>query len=77
MASREGVSYTNYSGGPHGLGDPNNKSLRKAELNVLIPKKMREEAGKKCFKEYEGNDIYCVLCKNSTSQLMIEITKKL
>ncbi|XP_050434423.1 COX assembly mitochondrial protein homolog [Adelges cooleyi] len=33
-----------YSGGPHGLGDPDDYSLRKIEQNVLIPKIVREKA---------------------------------
>ncbi|XP_076233212.1 COX assembly mitochondrial protein homolog [Calliopsis andreniformis] len=31
-------------GGPHNLGDPNDKSLRKVEKEVLIPQKMRDKA---------------------------------
>lgn len=30
------------SGGPYGLGDPNDKSLRKVEKEILIPKLMRD-----------------------------------
>jgi len=38
--------------GPLGLGDPNDKTLRRVELDVLIPKKMREKAKQeKCAKE--------------------------
>ncbi|CAA9999077.1 unnamed protein product [Nesidiocoris tenuis] len=37
---------------PHGLGDPNDLSLRKVEIEVLIPKKMREKAkAEKCTSE--------------------------
>ena len=32
------------AGGPHGVGDPNDKTLRKVETNTLIPKKVRELA---------------------------------
>ena len=32
------------SGGPHGLGDPEDRSLRRVEVEVLIPKIMRERA---------------------------------
>ncbi|XP_014615104.1 PREDICTED: COX assembly mitochondrial protein homolog [Polistes canadensis] len=43
-----------YSSGPHGLGDPNDKSLRKVELNVLIPQVIRDRAkAEKCFLEVE------------------------
>ncbi|XP_014250937.1 COX assembly mitochondrial protein homolog [Cimex lectularius] len=38
--------------GPHGLGDPNDKTLRKVEMEVLIPKKMRDKARlEKCTSE--------------------------
>ncbi|KAH8024628.1 hypothetical protein HPB51_000068 [Rhipicephalus microplus] len=33
-----------FSGGPHGLGDPNDRRLRKVEVEVLIPQKMRDKA---------------------------------
>ncbi|XP_037068371.1 COX assembly mitochondrial protein homolog [Pollicipes pollicipes] len=32
------------AGGPHGLGDPADRSLRRVEVEVLIPKIMRERA---------------------------------
>lgn len=42
--------------GPHGVGDPDDRTLRKTEKNVLIPqlrrKIVREE---KCSKDIEGN----------------------
>ncbi|PSN34477.1 COX assembly mitochondrial protein [Blattella germanica] len=42
-------------GGPHGLGDPLDKSLRHVEIEVLIPKKMREKAREeKCSEEVKG-----------------------
>ncbi|XP_058819832.1 COX assembly mitochondrial protein homolog [Topomyia yanbarensis] len=33
-----------HQNGPHGLGDPDDKRLRKVEVEVLIPKIMRERA---------------------------------
>ncbi|XP_054929677.2 COX assembly mitochondrial protein homolog isoform X2 [Dermacentor andersoni] len=33
-----------FSGGPHGLGDPSDRRLRKVEVEVLIPQKMRNKA---------------------------------
>ncbi|XP_050682355.1 COX assembly mitochondrial protein homolog [Leptidea sinapis] len=43
-----------YSDGPLGLGDPDDRSLRKVEIEVLIPKLMREKAKTvKCVKEVE------------------------
>jgi hypothetical protein len=38
------VSAGRYRGGPHGVGDPNDKSLRKVELEVCIPGIIRERA---------------------------------
>ncbi|KAK0083776.1 hypothetical protein PV325_008234 [Microctonus aethiopoides] len=44
-----------YSSGPHGLGDPDDKTLRKIEKNVLIPKILRERSQKeKCAEEVKG-----------------------
>ncbi|KAJ8931096.1 hypothetical protein NQ314_016046 [Rhamnusium bicolor] len=43
-----------YCAGPHGVGDPDDLSLRKVETSVLIPKKMRDIARtEKCVKEVE------------------------
>jgi len=36
----------NFSGGPHGLGDPDDRSLRKCEREIMIPQKMKEIAKK-------------------------------
>ncbi|XP_012259456.2 COX assembly mitochondrial protein homolog isoform X3 [Athalia rosae] len=45
----------NYRGGPHGLGDPDDLSLRKVEENVLIPKLIREVSRQeKCTEEVQG-----------------------
>ncbi|CAF2547844.1 unnamed protein product [Rotaria sp. Silwood2] len=38
------VSAGRYRGGPHGVGDPNDKSLRKVELEVSIPGIIRDRA---------------------------------
>ncbi|XP_076302096.1 COX assembly mitochondrial protein homolog [Lasioglossum baleicum] len=41
-----------YAGGPHNLGDPDDKFLRKIEKDVLIAEKVREKARKeKCAEE--------------------------
>ncbi|KAI3378429.1 hypothetical protein SNEBB_006524 [Seison nebaliae] len=41
-------------GGPHGLGDPNDKTLRKVEENVCIPQKMKQMAHEgRCYDEVE------------------------
>ncbi|CAM1306305.1 CMC1 (predicted) [Pycnogonum litorale] len=40
------------SGGPHGLGDPNDRSLRNVEREILIPQRMRDRARiEKCCDE--------------------------
>ncbi|XP_012233349.1 COX assembly mitochondrial protein homolog [Linepithema humile] len=39
-------------GGPMGLGDPNDRTLRKVEKDVLVPKLMREKTkAEKCVNE--------------------------
>ncbi|EDO63607.1 COX assembly mitochondrial protein homolog [Anopheles arabiensis] len=47
-------------GGPHGLGDPEDRRLRKVELEVLIPKIMRERAKtEKCIPEVKAFEDCC------------------
>lgn len=47
-------------GGPHGLGDPNDRRLRKVEREVLIPKIMRERAKtEKCIPEVKEFEACC------------------
>ncbi|XP_046987628.1 COX assembly mitochondrial protein homolog [Schistocerca americana] len=61
-------------GGPLGLGDPNDKSLRKVEVEVLIPKKMREKAKTdKCAKEVED---FNKCCKESSLSMVIKCRKE-
>lgn len=49
--------------GPHGVGDPNDLSLRKVEKDVLIPQKMRDRAKEeKCVKEVQE---FSTCCKNA------------
>ncbi|XP_034834371.1 COX assembly mitochondrial protein homolog [Maniola hyperantus] len=67
-----------FSEGPHGLGDPDDKSLRKVEIEVVIPKLMREKAKtEKCVKEVEEFNKCCkassvfmvVKCREENSTL--------
>ncbi|XP_015191239.1 PREDICTED: COX assembly mitochondrial protein homolog [Polistes dominula] len=67
-----------YSLGPHGIGDPNDTSLRKVEINVLIPQIMRDRAKEeKCFLEVEefkkccqeNNMSFVFNCKNENNKL--------
>ncbi|GIX73615.1 COX assembly mitochondrial protein [Caerostris darwini] len=50
----------NLSGGPMNLGDPDDKTLRKAEIEILIPKKLLEKAKKeKCAEEVKAFSDCC------------------
>ncbi|XP_058124452.1 COX assembly mitochondrial protein homolog [Anopheles ziemanni] len=47
-------------GGPHGLGDPDDRRLRKVEVEVLIPKIMRERAKtEKCVPQVQAFETCC------------------
>ncbi|XP_046747003.1 COX assembly mitochondrial protein homolog [Diprion similis] len=62
------VPSRNYTGGPHGLGNPDDLSLRKLELQVIIPKKVRDRSRKeKCAEEVEAFSKCC----SSTGFLMV------
>lgn len=37
-----------FVGGPHGVGDPNDRSLRNVEKTIVIPKIMKEKAKERC-----------------------------
>ena len=41
-------------GGPAGLGDPSDKTLRKVEREVVIPKLMKERAKELCHEEVKA-----------------------
>ncbi|XP_027227697.2 COX assembly mitochondrial protein homolog [Penaeus vannamei] len=57
-------------GGPHGLGDPDDKTLRRVEIEVTIPKKMRDIARQeKCTKEVED---FTNCCKESSLAMVIK-----
>ncbi|XP_055371673.1 COX assembly mitochondrial protein homolog [Condylostylus longicornis] len=60
----------NNLGGPHGLGDPNDRSLRRVEKEVMIPKIMRDRAKEmhcsKEVKEFES------CCKNHNLLMVIK-----
>ncbi|KAF6208586.1 hypothetical protein GE061_017044 [Apolygus lucorum] len=59
---------------PHGLGDPNDRSLRKVEVEVLIPKKMREKAkAEKCTSEVAD---FHACCKNNGVTLVLSCQKE-
>lgn len=58
------------SRGPHGLGDPDDTSLRKVELEVLIPKKMREIAHKEQCSQQVADFSSC--CKEAGLAMVVK-----
>ncbi|CAK1586974.1 unnamed protein product [Parnassius mnemosyne] len=61
MITEKAVLSEKYSAGPHGLGDPEDRTLRKVELEVLIPKLMREKAKtEKCVQEVADFNHCCI-----------------
>lgn len=51
------------SGGPHNLGDPEDRSLRKVEKDILIPMKIRDRTkSEKCVAETEE---FAKCCKDA------------
>nr|CAD7392356.1 unnamed protein product [Timema cristinae]CAD7427307.1 unnamed protein product [Timema monikensis] len=52
------------------LGNPDDRKLRKVELEVMIPKKMREKArDEKCVEEVKA---FTDCCKNSSIAMVIK-----
>ncbi|GFV52407.1 COX assembly mitochondrial protein homolog [Trichonephila clavipes] len=52
-----------FSAGPKGLGDPDDRTMRKVEKEILIPMKIRDKTKKeKCFAE---NQAFAECCKAS------------
>ncbi|XP_049871962.1 COX assembly mitochondrial protein homolog [Pectinophora gossypiella] len=69
MSNEKTVLSKKLSEGPHGLGDPDDRTLRKVEVEVLIPKLMRDKAKKeKCTKEVAEFE-NC--CKSSSLMMVI------
>lgn len=63
-----------HAGGPHGLGDPLDRSLRKVEIDILIPKKMRDKArDEKCSEEVSA---FSKCCKSSSVFMVIACRKE-
>ncbi|XP_045137700.1 COX assembly mitochondrial protein homolog isoform X2 [Portunus trituberculatus] len=84
MAEEEEAKIFRNAGGPHGLGDPEDRSLRKVEREVCIPKKMRDIARQeKCTAEVEDFTQCCkasglamvMLCSQQNSTLKACLTK--
>ncbi|CAG7821208.1 unnamed protein product [Allacma fusca] len=70
----EGKTETFNPKNPHGVGDPNDKSLRKVEKDVCIPKIMRDKAKTtKCVAEV---DAFTECCKNSNFFMVFKCKKQ-
>ncbi|CAK9828090.1 COX assembly mitochondrial protein homolog [Anthophora retusa] len=73
MRDKQSNSFRSF-GGPHDLGDPEDKSLRKVEKEVLIPQIMRDRAKReKCIQEVED---FSECCKNSNLFMVIKCRKQ-
>ncbi|CAH0400894.1 unnamed protein product [Chilo suppressalis] len=63
-----------FSGGPLGLGDPEDKTLRKVETEVMVPKLMREKARtEKCIPEVAEFE---KCCKESSLLMVVKCRKE-
>ncbi|KAJ0174636.1 hypothetical protein K1T71_009744 [Dendrolimus kikuchii] len=74
MSENKSVLPPKYSEGPHGLGDPDDRSLRKVEKEVLIPKLIRDKAKKeKCTTEVSEFE---KCCKDSSLLMVVKCRKE-
>ncbi|XP_055681784.1 COX assembly mitochondrial protein homolog [Lutzomyia longipalpis] len=80
----ENVQSSRYTSGPKQLGDPDDKSLRKVEIEVLIPKIMRDRArAEKCTEEVAAFESCCkdkgllmvISCRKENDKLKNCLTK--
>jgi len=69
-SSDSSVLPENYSSGPLGLGDPNDKSLRKVENEIMIPKMMRQMAKSEKCTQFVKDFEEC--CKNASFFMVIK-----
>jgi len=58
-----------WKAGPFGLGDPEDRSLRRVEIEVLIPMKMRDKGKERCSKEVQE---FTKCCKASSVAMVIQ-----
>ncbi|KAJ2945635.1 hypothetical protein O0L34_g462 [Tuta absoluta] len=73
-STEKSVLPQNFSAGPHGLGDPDDRTLRKVEVEVVIPKIMREKAKtEKCPKEVADFE---KCCKDSALLMVVTCRKE-
>ncbi|XP_026756480.1 COX assembly mitochondrial protein homolog [Galleria mellonella] len=74
MTSEKSVLPAKLSEGPCGLGDPEDRTLRKVEIEVMIPKLMREKAkSEKCVSEVKEFE-RC--CKDSSIFMVVKCRKE-
>lgn len=63
-----------YGGGPHGLGDPNDRTLRKVEKDVLVMKKVRDRTrDEKCTQQVAE---FSKCCKDNGLLMVIKCRKE-
>ncbi|XP_058805147.1 COX assembly mitochondrial protein homolog [Phymastichus coffea] len=63
-----------FGGGPHGLGDPDDRSLRKVEQDILVAKKVRDRAREeKCIPEVAA---FNACCKDSSFMMVFTCQKQ-
>jgi COX assembly protein 1 len=74
VRENKNILHEQYTSGPHGLGDPEDKSLRRVEIDVMIPKKMREIArSEKCVDVVEK---FTECCKNNNILMSFKCRKE-
>jgi len=68
IADKPRKSIPPWKAGPLGLGDPEDRSLRRVETEVLIPMKMRDKGKERCSKEVEE---FTKCCKESSIAMVV------
>ncbi|KAF7395611.1 hypothetical protein HZH68_009661 [Vespula germanica] len=69
-----GILPPKYGAGPHGIGDPDDKTLRKVEIDVLIPQIIRDKTKKeKCVPEVEE---FTKCCKENNFMMIFKCRKE-
>ncbi|CAG0888491.1 unnamed protein product [Darwinula stevensoni] len=63
-----------YACGPHGLGDPADRSLRRVEKEVMIPMKLRDRAkAEKCIPQVQD---FTKCCKDAGIAMVLKCRKE-
>lgn len=72
--SKERRRIPRYGGGPKGLGDPNDRTLRKVEKDVLVMKKVRDRTrDEKCIEEVAE---FSKCCKDAGVLMVVKCRKE-